>query len=172
MLEQTQKSSSTAAEEGKSNSSSVPHALQDGEIRNVLLRAIADAQSPTSSSSATTKHADEHAEYSVSVTPLSSSSHWTVPAGVQDETADEELVIVCGTAFIMAEVRAVLGMQEPRDGVVLISTSNNSTSNNSDNSTANVINNLSNSNSGHGKGSSAETNIFRDAQVSYCLFVA
>lgn len=153
-----------AAEEVKSSSNVSSYAHQDGEIRNVLLRAIMDTQtsasSPTTSSSATTKHAAEDADYAVSVTPLSSSSHWTAPAVVQDEAEDEELVIVCGTAFIMAEVRAVLGMQEPRDGVVLISTSNNS------NNTASLINNLSNSsNNNHGKGSSADTNILRDAQV-------
>ena len=43
-----------------------------------------------------------------------------VGAELELNTADAQaVVVVCGSAFIMAEVRAQLGVQEPRDGEVL-----------------------------------------------------
>lgn len=46
-------------------------------------------------------------------------------ADVSEEMALPRVVVVCGSAFIMAEARAALGIIEPRDGNILFGDSSN-----------------------------------------------
>ena len=43
----------------------------------------------------------------------------TVAAALQLSAANREVVLICGSAFIMADARAAVGIVEPRDGDIL-----------------------------------------------------
>lgn len=80
----------------------------DGSVREVLARALLD-----SASSGGEWTAEAVADVTVAVRPLDA-------AGAASDVVSATppaLVVVCGTAFIMAEARAALGLREPRDTV-------------------------------------------------------
>lgn len=79
----------------------------DGTVREALARALLDAAAPSDASAA------DATDAVAAVRPLDAASD----AGAAEEAAPPALVVVCGTAFIMAEARAALGLREPRDAV-------------------------------------------------------
>jgi hypothetical protein len=99
-------SSSSSSQEGKKDYSHL-----DGEIRKVVRQAINDSL----------------LEKGLSSSSVSSSSKSfpivKVPTNPVVDRNENIVILVCGTAFIMAEARAEIGIEEPKDGDVLAAAS-------------------------------------------------
>lgn len=93
--------------DGDASDTDTDSARNDGTVREALTRALRDAAALGDAS------ATEATDAAVVVRPLGAASD----AAAAAEAAPPALVVVCGTAFIMAEARAALGLREPRDAV-------------------------------------------------------
>lgn len=103
---------------------------KDGDIRTALTSAICDSLWTPNTISNTSISNLSHAK--IQVAPYYPNRECS-----KTETSSNKpkLIVVCGTAFIMAEVRSVLGLQEPRDSVLFQATysfSNNGKSDGND----------------------------------------
>ena len=52
-------------------------------------------------------------------TPFDGAVKETVNEALRQAAVEGEVVLICGTAFIMAEARAAVGIVEPKDGDIL-----------------------------------------------------
>jgi hypothetical protein len=128
---------------GSSIASNQPATRQDsGDIAAALHRALRDALQITDEEQSATARID-------GCTAGSSSSSSSEDG---DDGGEGELVVVCGSAFIMSQARAVIGIREPRDGDELF------------------IGNVAPSDSRDGKHKEKKASSrFADAQVLYCI---